>query len=150
MILSRWVTRFSLGRGLFPLVLIPALHGRPFPVGLRPLSPCLHNVSALPVICFPEPLFALSHIFHTCTTSHSTAPTGCSLPFAPHWSYRCASDSVATSLSQCSAVTARHGFFLWPFKHDIGGATRPALHAYGQCPIGYGLCRFAYSSVRSC
>jgi hypothetical protein len=31
------------------------LEGRPFPVGLRPLSSCLHNVSALPVICFPEP-----------------------------------------------------------------------------------------------
>jgi hypothetical protein len=52
-------------QGVLPLVLIPALHGRPFPVGLRPLSPCLYNVSALPVICFPEPLFALSHMLYT-------------------------------------------------------------------------------------
>jgi hypothetical protein len=64
----------------------------------------------------PLSLFAsLSHclLFHTCTTSHSTAPTGCSLPFAPHPGYRCASDSAVTSLSQCSAVTAWHGFVLW-------------------------------------
>jgi hypothetical protein len=74
-ILSRWVTRFSLGRGFLPLILIPALHWRPFPVGLRPLSPCLHNVSALPVICSPEPLFALTHMHYIaqhCT--HSSAP----------------------------------------------------------------------------
>jgi hypothetical protein len=51
-------------------------------------------------------------LFHTCTTSHSTAPTGCSLPFAPHLGYRCASDSAVTSMSQCSAVTAWHGVFL--------------------------------------
>jgi hypothetical protein len=66
-------------QGVLPLVLIPALHGRPFPVGLRPLSPCLHNVSALPVICFPEPLFALSHVHYIaqhCT--HRLLATLCS------------------------------------------------------------------------
>jgi hypothetical protein len=70
------VTRFSLGRRVLLLVLIPALHGRPFPVGLRPLSPCLNNVSALPVICFPEPLFALSHMHYIaqlCTALHPPA-----------------------------------------------------------------------------
>jgi hypothetical protein len=59
---------FSLDRGVFSLVLIFALHWGPIPVGLRPLSPCLHNVSALPVICFPEPLFA--HML--CITQHCT------------------------------------------------------------------------------
>jgi hypothetical protein len=34
-------------QGVFTLVLIPALHGRPIPVGLHPLSPRLHNVPAL-------------------------------------------------------------------------------------------------------
>jgi hypothetical protein len=57
------VTRFSLGRGLSPLVVIPALHGRPIPVGLRPLSHCLYDVSALPVICFPKSLFALAYTY---------------------------------------------------------------------------------------
>jgi hypothetical protein len=61
---------FSLSRGFLPLVLIPALHGRPLPVGLRPLSPCLYNVSALPVICFSEPVFALSHMH--CIAQHCT------------------------------------------------------------------------------
>jgi hypothetical protein len=85
-VLMRWVTRFSLGRAFFPLVLTPALHGRPFPVCLSPLPPRLHEGSALPVICFPEPLFALAH---THTESHSTAPIGCSLPFPPYRRYRC-------------------------------------------------------------
>jgi hypothetical protein len=39
-------------------------------VGLRPLSPCLHDVSAFPVICFPGPLFALSHMH--CIAQHCT------------------------------------------------------------------------------
>jgi hypothetical protein len=94
--------------GVLPLVLIPALHGRSFPVGLCPLSPCLHNVSALPVICFPEPLFALSHMH--CIAQHYTrwlVATLCSPS-----GLRCASDSAAMSLSQCSANTAWHGFFL--------------------------------------
>jgi hypothetical protein len=69
-VLSRWVSSFFCGRGFSPLALIPVLHGRPIPIGLRPLSPCLHTVSALPVICFPEPLFAVSHTH--CIAQHCT------------------------------------------------------------------------------
>jgi hypothetical protein len=109
-ILSRWVTRFSLGRGLLPLVFIPALHGRPFPAGLHPLSPCLHNVSAFPVICFPEPLFALSHMHYiTQHCTHRLLATLC----CPPGLY-----SAATSVSECSAVTAWHGLFLWDSLHS--------------------------------
>jgi hypothetical protein len=49
---------------LLPLVPIPALKGRPIPVAQSAPSHCLQDVSALPVICLPEPLFALAHTLH--------------------------------------------------------------------------------------
>jgi hypothetical protein len=97
-------------QGVLPLVLsyLPCMGG-PF------LSDCVPSLpvctTCLPYLCFSSLSPCL--LFHTCTTSPSTAPTGCSLPFAPHPGYRCVSDSAVTSLSQCSAITAWHGFFLW-------------------------------------
>jgi hypothetical protein len=143
------VTRFSLGRG-FSSVLIPALHGRPLPASLRPLSLRLHDVSALPMICIPEPLVCSC----TGTASHSTAP-GCSLPFTPyqryrcriHWCHRCGTfaaqagqkmadhplgfahlTSRQRTFSQRTADTAWHGFFLWVFLQ--GPSRRPLGRAW--------------------
>jgi hypothetical protein len=45
--------------------------GGPFlPACIPPLSPYLHGVSALPVICIPEPYFALANMH--CMTQHCT------------------------------------------------------------------------------
>jgi hypothetical protein len=133
-VLSRWV---SLRRGVSPLLITPALHGRPFPVALCPLSTCLHGVSALPVIFLPDPCL----LMHTSTASRITAPASCSIPSAPHVRCRCkrcaagqcyrcgtcaaqAQQKMAAypialahltahqrAFSQHSADTAGHGFF---------------------------------------
>jgi hypothetical protein len=72
-ILSMLLGSVKVGDKLFPWqreVLIPALHGRRLPVGLCPLSPCLRDESTLCVVCFPKPLFALSH--KHCVIQHYT------------------------------------------------------------------------------
>jgi hypothetical protein len=69
--LLRTHSQFSLGRGFIPVLLIPALQRRPMSVALRPPSPCLHFVSALPKSPPPpKPLFALAHIH--CIAHHCT------------------------------------------------------------------------------
>jgi hypothetical protein len=116
-----------------PLLLLSWQSGRPIQTPSRDYTvpAVLKNCYSIPQIltllyvcttCLPYLCFAsLSPclLFHTCTTSHSNAaaPTGCSLPFAPYPGYRCASVSASTSLSQCSAVIAWHGFFLWFSLH---------------------------------
>jgi hypothetical protein len=84
-LLSRWVTRFSLGRGFSPLFLIPALNGRPIPVGLHPPPLSLLALRVCPD-CDLHPRALLCSCKHALHDTALHPPD--TKPFAPQRCYR--------------------------------------------------------------
>jgi hypothetical protein len=114
--------------GVFPLTLIPDLHRRPILVTLHLLPACLHS-HGLCVCCTSSPSVVLL-LLRTCTASHTTAPTSCSLPFATHHLAVDAYDSPKTtaqrSYSSRKLLTISLGLHTRQLTNAISRSTEPS------------------------